>query len=204
MDEVWVPSEHNLHTFTRAGVKASKLHKVPETFDTEAFHPGVPPLPVDDVEGFVFLSMFSWVPRKAWDVLLRAWLGEFRAKDDVTLVLKMDNGNAPGTDCRREVESFIRGVLSGRRGTGPRVVILDRQLDATDVPRLYRAADAFVLPSRGEGWGRPYMEAMASGLPTIATGWSGNLEFMNEDNSYLIRYKLVDAPGDDWMRGQRW
>src|SRR5439155_11118989 len=50
MDEVWVPSEHNLHTFTRAGVKASKLHKVPETFDTEAFHPGVPPLPVDDVE----------------------------------------------------------------------------------------------------------------------------------------------------------
>jgi tetratricopeptide (TPR) repeat protein len=48
------------------------------------------------------------------------------------------------------------------------------------------------------------MEAMAMGLPTIATRWSGNLEFMNDDNSYLIGYELVDAPGDSWRRGQRW
>jgi Flp pilus assembly protein TadD len=48
------------------------------------------------------------------------------------------------------------------------------------------------------------MEAMALGLPTIATRWSGHLEFMHPDNSYLVDYELVPAPADAWMRGQRW
>ncbi|HEY5243094.1 MAG TPA: glycosyltransferase, partial [Polyangiaceae bacterium] len=205
MDEVWVPSEHNLRTFAKAGVSASKLHKIPETFDAELFHPEVPPLAVKGLDGFVFLSMFSWIGRKGWDVLLRAWFAEFRARDDVTLLLKTDAALAPpGTDCRREVESFVRDQLHKDPRKGPRVVVLDRPLELTDVPRLYRTADAFVLASHGEGWGRPYMEAMAMGLPTIATGWSGNLEFMNEENSYLVDYELTPAPEDSWLRGQRW
>jgi glycosyltransferase involved in cell wall biosynthesis/GT2 family glycosyltransferase/Flp pilus assembly protein TadD len=205
MDEVWVPSEHNLRTFARAGVAASKLHKVPETFDIELFHPGVTPLPIEGAGGFVFLSMFSWIDRKAWGVLLRAWFEEFGRQDDVTLILKTDTAISPaGTDCRHEIESFVRDQLKCNPKKGPRIIVLDRPLEVTDVPRLYRAADAFVLASHGEGWGRPYMEAMAMGLPTIATRWSGNLEFMNDDNSYLIDYQLVDAGESSWLRGQRW
>jgi GT2 family glycosyltransferase/glycosyltransferase involved in cell wall biosynthesis/Flp pilus assembly protein TadD len=205
MDEVWVPSEHNLRTFANAGVDPSKLHKVPETFDRELFHPGVAPLDVEGLDGFVFLSMFSWIDRKAWDTLLRAWFEEFGARDDVTLLLKTDTAiSPPGTNCRHEIDRFVRGQLNRDPRKGPRIVVLDRQLEMTDVPRLYRAADAFVLASHGEGWGRPYMEAMAMGLPTIATRWSGNLEFMNDDNSYLVGYKLVDAPPDTWLRGQQW
>jgi tetratricopeptide (TPR) repeat protein len=98
----------------------------------------------------------------------------------------------------------VRDRLKRNPKKGPRITVIDRSLEVTDVPRLYRTADAFVLASHGEGWGRPYMEAMAMELPTIATRWSGNLEFMNDDNSYLIDYKLVDAPADTWMRGQRW
>ena len=183
----------------------SKLHKVPETFDAELFDPGVAPLAVEGLDGFVFLSMFSWIDRKAWDVLLRAWFEEFGAHDDVTLLLKTDTAiSPPGTDCRREIDAFVRNQLNRDPRKGPRIVVHDRQLEMTDVPRLYRAADAFVLASHGEGWGRPYMEAMAMGLPTIATRWSGNLEFMDDDNSYLVGYTLVDAPSDSWLRGQRW
>ena len=54
------------------------------------------------------------------------------------------------------------------------------------MPRLYAAADAFVLPTRGEGWGIQYMEAMASALPVIGTRWSSHLDFMDDTNSYLI------------------
>jgi glycosyltransferase involved in cell wall biosynthesis/tetratricopeptide (TPR) repeat protein len=205
MDEVWVPSEHNLQTFADAGVAASKLHKVPETFDPELFDPEVTPLEVEGVQGFVFLSVFAWIGRKAWDILLRAWFDEFDGRDDVTLLLKADPDLAPsGTNCRREVEEFVRRRLKRDPKQGPRIVVLEQQLEISDIPRLYRAADAFVLASRGEGWGRPYMEAMAMGLPTIATGWSGHLEFMNHENSYLVDYELVPAPADDWMRGQRW
>jgi glycosyltransferase involved in cell wall biosynthesis/GT2 family glycosyltransferase/cytochrome c-type biogenesis protein CcmH/NrfG len=205
MDEIWVPSEHNLQTFANAGVDPAKLHRVPETFDAGLFEPTVAPLAVEDLHGFVFLSVFSWIDRKAWDALLRAWVEEFDAHDDVTLLLKTDAALAtPGTDCRREVDAFVRNQLGRKPSKIARIVVIDSRLEVADIPRLYRTADAFVLASRGEGWGRPYMEAMAMGLPTIATRWSGNLEFMNDDNSYLVGYKLVDTPPDSWLRGQRW
>ncbi len=137
MDEIWVPSEHNLRTFAAAGVEVSKLHKVPETFDADLFDPGVAPLAVDGVGGFVFLSLFSWMARKAWDVLIRAWCEEFCAEDDVTLLLKTDTRNAPpGTDCRREVASFVRQQLQLDPAKAGRVVVVDRDLEATDVPCL--------------------------------------------------------------------
>ena len=200
-------------TCARSAVPVSmpqKLHVIGETFDTELFDPSVAQTAFDQLDGealdgFVFLSMFSWLGRKAWDVLLRAWYEEFSAKDDVTLLLKTDPQLAPpGTDCRREVDEFVRSQLGRNPKKGPPVVVIDRLVETTEVPALYRTADAFVLASHGEGWGRPHMEAMAMGLPTIATRWSGNLEFMNDDNSCLVDYELVDAPADGFLRGQRW
>ncbi len=52
------------------------------------------------------------------------------------------------------------------------------QVSMTTLTQIYRAVDAFVLPSHGEGWGLTLMEAMAMALPTIGTRWSGNMAFM--------------------------
>jgi glycosyltransferase involved in cell wall biosynthesis len=65
------------------------------------------------------------------------------------------------------------------------------------------------MPSRGEGWGRPLLEAMAAGLPTIGTRFGGNLEFMNDETSYLVDARLVDVPADavkeqPLYAGHRW
>ena len=51
----------------------------------------------------------------------------------------------------------------------PKIVMIEEFVGEDEMPALYAAADAFVLPSRGEGWGLPYMEAMAAGLPVIGT-----------------------------------
>src|SRR5438132_1961993 len=77
------------------------------------------------------------------------------------------------------------------------------------MPRLYRAVDAYVTPTRGEGWCRPLMEAMAAGLPTIATAWSGLTEFHNADVGYPLKYRLepVTEAGAREIKiysGQRW
>lgn len=53
-------------------------------------------------------------------------------------------------------------------------------------PRIYRSANAVVLPTRGEGWGRPQIEAMAMGLPLITTNWSGPTAFINDDVAYPL------------------
>jgi glycosyltransferase involved in cell wall biosynthesis len=55
----------------------------------------------------------------------------------------------------------------------PRVTIYSRVINASAVASAYKSAHAFVLPTRGEGWGRPIVEAMAMELPTIASYFSG-------------------------------
>jgi glycosyltransferase involved in cell wall biosynthesis len=55
--------------------------------------------------------------------------------------------------------------------------------------------DVFVLPSRGEGFGLCGLEAMATGLPLIATNWSGPADYLDAEYSYPLSYRLVDAQG---------
>jgi glycosyltransferase involved in cell wall biosynthesis len=53
----------------------------------------------------------------------------------------------------------------------PRVYLHTRLLDDATYRRLYVSADCVVMPTRGEGWGRPQMEAMAMARPLITTNW---------------------------------
>ena len=75
----------------------------------------------------------------------------------------------------------------------PCVVVLSQELDEVQMPQLYASADAFALPTRGEGWGLPIMEAMAMGLPTIATNWSGPSEFLTQENSFPIPIEGLES-----------
>jgi hypothetical protein len=164
------------------------------------------------LRGTVFLSVFEWTFRKGWDVLLKAWAKAFSPNDDVTLLLRTYPMKRPGVkvsaeDIERQINTYLGKLGTARRKVAPIVVLHDPIADA-DMPRLYATASAYVSPSRGEGWGRPMLEAMASGLPTIATRWSGNREFMHDDNSLLIDsdgLEKIDGREElEFYRGQRW
>lgn len=205
LDEVWVPTEFNLETFVRGGIPESRLRILPMTLDFELYRPGVRRLELPGTRGFTFLANFDFTDRKAWDALLDAWAAAFAPDDDVCLVLKcvsLHRDTTPET-IRARIDAHLAG-----RATAPIVVNTD-VLSVADVPRLYAACDAYVLASRGEGWGRPYMEAMAMGLPTIASRWSGNLAFMDDTNSWLVDGRVVEVPAaaqqhTPLYRGQHW
>src|SRR5262249_35349470 len=74
-DEVWVFSQFNRRAFIRSGVPPERIRVVPSFLDTELFCPDGPKLelPKECDERFVFLSVFDWLLRKGWDVLLRAY-----------------------------------------------------------------------------------------------------------------------------------
>ena len=96
--------------------------------------------------------------------------------------------------------------LSG--GFAPRLptVHLISSLPQTDLPQLYASVDAFTLASRGEGWGRPHAEAMACGLPVVATTWGGTSEFVNDANAYPVPVlpDLREVPAESAFRGHRY
>jgi len=190
MDEIWVPSKFNLHTFEAHGVDKSKLVVIPEAIDTEVFDPEkVASFELPNKAAFNFLSVFEWTNRKGWDVLLKAYFETFNHEDDVCLYLRSyllgNYDQDTKTFLNQKIEKFIQKSGYTKKYL-PRIELMTSQLPFKKMLELYRAVDAFVLPSRGEGWGRPYMEAMSMGLPVIGTNWSGNTEFMNKENSYLI------------------
>ncbi|SKA32922.1 glycosyltransferase [Consotaella salsifontis] len=69
--------------------------------------------------------------------------------------------------------------------------LITRYLGAAELSELYQSTDVLLSLHRAEGFGLPLLEAMAHGIPVVATGWSGNLEFMSCADSVLVPYRLV-------------
>jgi glycosyltransferase involved in cell wall biosynthesis len=194
MDEIWVPSAFNVETFARSGVPRTTLVRVPGAIDLQRFSRPTRPLAIPRARRFNFLSVFGWGLRKGWDVLLRAFLEEFTRDEDVALIVKTWPG--PGRtidDVRHDVRDLMRRYGLGRDWP-PHVILSPTMLRAEQLPALYKAADAFVLPTRGEGWGRPFMEAMVMERPVIATRSGGHMDFLNDENSYLVDCRSREVP----------
>jgi len=107
----------------------------------------------------------------------------------------MNGGSRP--EALRELKQAAEGL---------RVTFIDSALDSDDRYRLLRSCDAFVSLHRAEGFGLGMAEAMAYGMPVVATGWSGNMDFMNDRNSFPVRYELLPLDREDppYEKGTIW
>lgn len=191
VDELWVPAPFLIDVMYRSGVsKSTKIVVIPEAIDTTVYNPRRFPARAASSTPFRFLSNFKWEPRKGWDLLLQAYFTTFTAQDAVELTIKTylyGEGNSRDVKAiERKITHFATNVLSLDQSRLPKINVIANEQPANEMPLLYASHDAFVLPSRGEGWGLPFQEAMSMGLPCIATSWSGMLGFMNHNNSLLI------------------
>lgn len=176
MDEVWTPTPWGAEVFHTSGVQRP-IYVVPLGIDTTRFRPG--PQRTRLTDRTIFLSIFEWGDRKGWDVLLRAYRAAFQPTDQVLLLLKID--------CRTPAENPVRAIAQWLPEPAPAVGLMYNQpLTTAQLVELYQSADCFVLPTRGEGWGMPFLEAMACGIPTIGTDWSGQTAFLNQQNGYPL------------------
>jgi len=113
------------------------------------------------------------------------------------LYLKSINGSRTPSDLQR-----VQEAAAGR----PDIVLSDGYVDGERLTALTALCDCYVSLHRSEGFGLTIAEAMAFGKPAIATGYSGNLAFMEPDSSYLVPYAAVtleDAVGP-YPAGTEW
>ena len=209
MDEIWVPSRFHLGTFEGGGVVKQKISVLGEPVDTHFFNPETAgnnfifPNHGDEKKKIRFLSIFKWERRKGWDVLLKAYFNEFHKTDPVVLYL-LTNAFHSTSDFEGEIKKYTENVLRLSLDNMPEIYVLESGIPQNLMPTLYNSVDALVQPSRGEGWGRPHCEAMASGLPVIATNFSGTTEFISTKNSYPLSWTHMSEITEGAFKGHFW
>ena len=195
LDEVWAPSRHAAHAISAAvpvPVKTMLLPvEVPATVRLPRFALELPP---DD---FLFLCSFDYragFERKNPLAVVDAFRAAFEPGSGATLVLKTINADTDPAGRAR-----LREASAGR----PDLRLIEEQLGPEEKDGLTAACDCYVSLHRAVSFGLGIAEAMFLGKPVIATGYSGNLEFMTSENSYLVDFELaptgLDAVGD-WAR----
>lgn len=224
MDEVWVPTEFHRASFAMGGVLPEKLRVIRQginttMWDPELFKPqGLDALPgVQQITGqdhkrvgenFVFLSFVNWEARRDWDIVLSAFLREFRSQEFVELHIMTQLHQQIPPDVAQRVRDWIQDNAKwspAQMRLGPRVFIHPQHSAEKHMPAVYLGSDTVVLPWRGDGWGRTVLEAMAMGLPVIATNWSSPTAFINRRVAYPLRVEgLVPTGQDGLYQGQKW
>jgi SAM-dependent methyltransferase/glycosyltransferase involved in cell wall biosynthesis len=195
-DEIWVPSNFVLDAISRASpVPVVRVpHSIPERLfvrPLDRAHFGIP-------EGqFIFLYLFdfhSQIERKHPAGLIEAFRKAFGRRDGAALVLKSSRGSA--------------GELAELRkaAAGANVHLINEVLSREDINTLLSLSDCYVSLHRSEGFGLTLAEAMSLEKPVIATGYSGNMDFMTPSNSFLVNYRLTKLAADHgpYKRGCVW
>jgi hypothetical protein len=179
-----------------------------EGFDDEIYNNNLPILKsVDDVlsvvkEDFSFLFVGHWLQgnfshdRKNVSGLISSFLNAFKNKSKKPALILKASIVSPGItnvhELRKRIE-VIKGMVDSKNL--PNVYILDGDLSDEEMNSLYNhpKVKAHVSFTRGEGFGRPLLEACVSGKPIIATNWSGHLDFLHSDYNFLLGGKLENV-----------
>jgi len=198
MNAIVVPSEHAKRSLTNTGNILVPIHVIPESFHDDVAKEDLQPLNVDFSTPFNFLIFGQltgnnpYNDRKNIHFTIKWLCEEFKNDPNVGIVIKTNASRNTKID-RNNVYDLITKLLhETRKGQFPRVHVLHGQMNESEVASLYRheKIKGIVSLTRGEGFGLPTLEAAASGLPVIATSWSGHMDYLNQGKFVGVLYDL--------------
>lgn len=183
-DVVWVPSVWGRDTLIQNGLDSACCDIVPEGVDTSQFHPWHPTVN-DGI--FRYLLTGKYEHRKSIIETIAAWAQAFGHDPTVELWIKtnhFENHEIKKQQIVQQINQFNLTNVNVWYGAVPK----------EELTALYHRVNVFVLPTKGEGWGLPLIEAAACGLPIITTMWSGHTEFLNPVSNSVIPVEFDMVP----------
>ena len=195
-DELWAPSKFVADAMKASGVtKPIRIMPHPVGFEIA----GAAPAPG---EPFTVLAMGDFASSAERKNLAGAIAIYTRAFPDPAarqrLIIKT-HSSASSPEAVRTIARLAE--------TRPDISVIDRAMPHADVMQLIGSAHVLLSPHRAEGYGLPLAEALLLGVPVLATGWSGNADFMADATELLIRHALIpvaDPHGVYRMKGAEW
>ena len=207
MDELWTGSEYNKQAFERSGVKCP-IYVFPQAIDVTMPNRNLSKWEIPGHEGFLFYSIFQWIERKNPKALIEAYLKEFNKNDKVGLFIKTYIERFTVSEKERIIAKIWEWKRMFNKDNAPPIYINVELMDSIDVFRIHKTGDCFVLPHRGEGWGRPLAEAMLMGKPVIATNCGGIHDWLTRETYFPLTYNKVNVFNMEfapWYRNnQKW
>src|SRR5690606_711478 len=137
-----------------------------------------------DKDKFSFLFVFNYhssIERKNPFFLMESFSKAFDTNEHVELIIK-----TVGAEKFKKQERRLNQFISDKKN----IKILNADMNKNSVNHLINDCDCYVSMHHSEGFGLTLAEAMCFGKPTVATNYSGNTEFMNDNNSFLVDYAL--------------
>ncbi|MFN7057133.1 glycosyltransferase, partial [Hyphomonas sp.] len=181
VSEVWAPSQFVADSFSSKF--DCPVRVVPHFVPVSPLPPSASAAPSEDrpLRILTLADARSSLERKNPAAALRMFRAAFPNDQSAEFVFKCRNLSL--------FEGYAKELHEAAAGDS-RITILDQTLTDQDQAALLDRADVILSPHRSEGFGVHLAEAMARGKSVVATGWSGNLEFMSEEGSVLLPYEL--------------
>jgi glycosyltransferase involved in cell wall biosynthesis len=191
VSEIWTPSAFSRDSLTR--LTGKPIAVVPHHVPADRARVRRPNRPFTVL---VMADSRSSLSRKNPEGALQAFHGAFGTSPRARLVLKLGGRDEAWNDFRENCGDLL---------SGGNVETFRGHLDEAGMAALYRRSDVLLSLHRAEGFGLPMLEAMTHGVPVVATGWSGNLEFMTRVDSHLVPCRLVPVSDvSNIYSGSRW
>ena len=176
-DRLVAVSGHGRVLLEARGVPPERVSVVPPGFDRLA--------PAEETQtvrsaGLVrALCVAQWIPRKGIQTLIEAWTRRSRPGAVLELVGE--------TDADPAYAASVRGAIAAASDAS---ILVSGPVDDAALEAAYAAADLFVLPSRYEGYGMVFAEALSFGLPVVACEVGPVPDLVGSDAALLV------PPGD--------